>query len=150
MNQDPMVMRYFPRLATPEESGAMVKLINAFFDEHGYGLFAIELKATGDFIGYTGFTQPGFESWFTPCTEIGWRLRKEFWGQGYATEAAKACLECGFGQFGLKEIYSFTAVLNTPSERVMQRIGMTKVGEFDYPKVEEGHPLRKHVLYKIG
>lgn len=149
MNRDPVVMQYFPHLYSPEESVAMVRRIEAFFDANGYGLYALELRSTGAFIGYTGFAQPSFDSWFTPCVEIGWRLRQEAWGQGYATEAALACLDHGFGAVGLKEVYSFTAALNIPSEKVMQRIGMTKLGEFDHPRLESGHRLRRHVLYKI-
>jgi RimJ/RimL family protein N-acetyltransferase len=147
MNRDPEVMRHFPRLYTAEESAAMVARAEACFDQHGYGLFALELKATGEFIGYTGFAKPGFESWFTPCTEIGWRLKKEAWGKGYATEAASACLDYGFQQLGMEKVFSWTALSNTPSERVMQRIGMTRLGEFDHPRIEAGHPLRRHVLY---
>ena len=142
-------MRYFPRLSTPEESTAMAKRIDAFFDEYGYGLYAIELKTTGEFIGYTGLSRPSFESSFTPCTEIGWRLRQQAWNNGYATEAAKACLGHAHDHFHLQEIYSFTAMLNTPSERVMQKIGMIRIGEFDHPKIEPGHPLCRHVLYRV-
>lgn len=150
MNQDAEVMRYFPRVNTAEETMAFLTRIEAFFDEYGYGLFALELKATGEFIGYTGFAKPRFESWFTPCTEIGWRLKKEAWGQGYATEAATACLDHGFRELGLNRVYSFTALSNTRSERVMQKIGMERDGEFDHPMIEVGHPLRRHVLYGLG
>ena len=149
MNQDPEVMRYFPRPNTAEETMAFITRINTFFDEHGYGLFALELKATGEFIGYTGFAKPRFESWFTPCVEIGWRLKRDAWGQGYATEAARACLDYGFSQLGMQKIYSWTALSNTPSERVMQKIGMERVGEFDHPMIEAGHPLQRHVLYVL-
>ena len=142
-------MRYFPRPNTPAETMAFITRINIFFDEYGYGLFALELKATGEFIGYTGFTKPRFESWFTPCTEFGWRLRRDAWGHGYATEAAKACLDYGFSQLGMQKIYSWTALPNTPSERVMQKIGMERAGEFDHPMIEAGHPLRRHVLYVL-
>jgi RimJ/RimL family protein N-acetyltransferase len=148
MNQDPEVMRYFPRLYTPEESAGMIKRIDAFFDETGYGLYALELRSTGEFIGYTGFSRPSFEHWFTPCTEIGWRLKQDAWGRGYATEAALACMDHGFRTLELNEVYSFTAVLNTRSEKVMQKIAMIRLGEFDHPKVEAGHPLQRHVLYR--
>jgi RimJ/RimL family protein N-acetyltransferase len=148
MNGDPAVMEYFPRLMTPAETAAMVERIDTFFDQHGYGLYAVELRSTGGFLGYCGFARPSFEHWFTPCVEIGWRLRKEAWGCGYATEAAKECLSHGLGALGLGKIYSWTAVLNTRSERVMQKIGMNKIGEFDHPKLEEGHALRPHVLYE--
>lgn len=149
MNGDAAVMQYFPRIYTREESIAMVGRIEAFFDEYGFGLYALELRSTGEFIGFTGFSQPSFDSWFTPCTEIGWRLRREFWGQGLATEAARACLYHGFHTLGLEKIHSFTAVLNIPSERVMLRIGMTRLSAFDHPRIGPGHPLRPHVLYVI-
>jgi [ribosomal protein S5]-alanine N-acetyltransferase len=149
MNQDTEVMRYFPRPNTAVETIAFITRINTFFDEYGYGLFALELKATGEFIGYTGFAKPRFESWFTPCVEIGWRLKRDAWGQGYAMEAAKACLDYGFKELGLDRVYSFTALSNTPSERVMQKIGMERVGEFDHPMIEAGHPLQRHVLYVL-
>jgi [ribosomal protein S5]-alanine N-acetyltransferase len=149
MNQDPEVMRYFPRPNTAAETMAFITRINTFFDEYGYGLFALELKATGEFIGYTGFAKPRFESWFTPCVEIGWRLKRDAWGQGYATEAAKGCLDYGFQELGLDRVYSFTALSNTPSERIMQKIGMERVGEFDHPMIEAGHPLQRHVLYYV-
>lgn len=147
MNQDPAVMEFFPRTLTPEESAAFITRIGSFFDEHGYGLFAVEVSATREFIGYTGFARPSFTSFFTPCTEIGWRLRREAWGQGYATEAAEACLQYGFAVLGMKKVYSWTAQLNTRSERVMQKIGMSNIGGFDHPAIEVGHALRPHVLY---
>lgn len=150
MNQDPAVMQFFPRLLSPTDSAAMVQRINAFFDQTGYGLYAVDIKATGEFIGYTGFANPSFQSFFTPCVEIGWRLKKDAWGQGYATEAARACLQYGFDSLRLEEVYSFTAVINQRSERVMQRIGMVKTGEFDHPNLETGHALRRHVLYRIS
>ena len=127
----------------------MVQRISAFFDENGYGLYALELRSTGEFIGFTGFTKPAFDAWFTPCIEIGWRLRQECWGQGFATEAARACLDHAFQKLALDKIFSFTAVPNTRSEKVMQRIGMIKLGEFDHPRVAPGHRLRPHVLYEI-
>jgi RimJ/RimL family protein N-acetyltransferase len=147
MNEDPEVMRYFPRPMTAEESKVFISRIEKFFHEHGYGLFAIEVKATGEFIGYTGFAEPRFEAWFTPCTEIGWRLKQEAWGRGYASEAASACLDYGLQQLHMEKIYSWTAMSNARSERVMQRIGMQRVGEFDHPMIEAGHPLSRHVLY---
>jgi RimJ/RimL family protein N-acetyltransferase len=147
MNRDPSVMEFFPRTMEPAETLAMVGRIHAFFAANGFGLYAADLLSTGEFLGFTGFTRPSFESWFTPCVEIGWRLKKEAWGRGYATEAAKACLRYGFQEIGLETIYSFTAVLNTRSERVMQKIGMQRAGEFDHPALGQGHALKRHVLY---
>jgi len=149
MNQDPAVMEYFPGMMTPVETAAMVERIDAFFERNGYGLYAMDLLSTGEFLGYVGFARPSFESRFTPCVEIGWRLHREAWGRGYATEAASECLRHGFDRLGLEKIYSFTATMNTRSERVMQKIGMSKVGEFDHPLIGEGHVLRRHVLYLL-
>jgi ribosomal-protein-alanine N-acetyltransferase len=149
MNKDPVVMEYFPRLMTAAETAEMVERIDSFFDQHGYGLYAMDLRSTGEFLGYTGFAQPSFESWFTPCVEIGWRLKKEAWGRGYATEAAGACLSHGFSAIGLTKVLSFTAAVNIRSERVMQKIGMTRVGDFEHPAVVPGHVLRPHVLYAV-
>ena len=148
MNMDPEVMRYFPALQTPEQTEAMIARVEAFIEEHGYGLFALERRDTNQFIGFTGLSHPRFESFFTPCVEIGWRLAKGHWGQGFAQEAARTCLQFGFEQLGLKEIYSFTSLLNTPSINVMQKIGMTEAGQFEHPAIADGHPLRTHVLYR--
>src|ERR1700722_13575950 len=143
MNQDPAVREFFPNLMTYDESAASVRVIERHFDEYGYGLYAVDLLSTGEFIGFDGFSHPGFDAFFTPCVEIGWRLRREAWGFGYATEGAAACLRYGFEELGLERIYSFTAVPNVRSERVMQKIGMKKAGEFDHPKLKEGHWLRR-------
>jgi len=150
MNQDPAVREYFPSLMTYEESAVSVRLIERHFDEYGYGLYAVDVLLTGEFIGFNGFSHPGFDAWFTPCVEIGWRLRQEAWGQGYAVEAAQAVLAYGLGTLGLTRVLSWTAVLNTRSERVMQKIGMTRVGEFEHPGVAYGHVLRPHVLYEVA
>jgi RimJ/RimL family protein N-acetyltransferase len=149
MNKDDEVMQYFPSVLTDEETIAMINRIRAHFEKHGFGLFALEKLSSKEFIGYTGFMIPSFESSFTPCVEIGWRLRKEDWGKGYATEAAKACLHYGFEVLGFEKIYSFTATINSRSEKVMQSIGMVKEGEFDHPKIALDHPLCRHVLYTI-
>ena len=149
MNKDKAVMEYFPSVLTDEETTAMISRIKAHFDKHGFGLFALEKLSTKEFIGYTGFMVPSFESFFTPCIEIGWRLRKEDWGKSYATEAAKACLYYGFETLRFNKIYSFTSTINLRSERVMQAIGMIKEGECDHLKIALDHQLCRHVLYSI-
>ena len=147
MNKDAEVMRYFPLILSNDETIAMVNRIRSHFDRHGFGLFALEDLSTKEFIGYTGFMIPSFTSYFTPCVEIGWRLQRSSWNRGYATEAAKACLHYGFETLNLEKIFSFTSVLNTRSEKVMQRIGMIKYGEFDHPNIEPSHSLCHHVVY---
>ena len=126
--------------------------IREHFDRHGYGLWAVEVPGVADFIGFVGLAVPRFESHFTPCVEIGWRLAREHWGRGYATEAAHAALEFGFLDLALNEIVSFTATTNRRSRAVMERIGMTRSpdDDFDHPSLPEGHPLRRHVLYRAG
>ncbi len=150
MGKDPAVMEFFPKTLTEQESAAMVNRINGHFEEKGYGLYAVDELATQDFIGYIGFATPGFQADFTPCLEIGWRLRREVWGRGLATEGALKCLGYGFQTFHFPEVVSFTAAINHRSIRVMQKIGMQQAGLFFHPLLEEESPLREHVLYKIG
>ena len=151
MNADPAVMEHFPAPLTREESDALIDRNSRESRRRGLGLWALEVKETGQFIGFTGLSVPSFEAHFMPAVEIGWRLAKEAWGNGYATEAARAALAHGFGPAGLDEIVSFTATTNLPSQRVMQRIGMThdEAGDFDHPRLPDGHRLQRHVLYRI-
>ena len=144
MNADPVVMEHFPAHLTREESDALVDRIEAHFDQHGYGLWALE-DETG-FVGFTGLSWATFDAPFTPSLEVGWRLAAAAWGKGYATEAATAVLQRGFQE--VDEIVSFTAVVNERSWRVMERVGMRRDSEFDHPKVPEGHPVRRHLLYR--
>lgn len=148
MNANPAVRRYFPGVLDRESSLSSLKQIRVDLSTRGYGLFAAEVKETGDFIGFIGMSHPTFSASFTPCVEIGWRLDPSAWGKGYATEGAIACLDAGFSRWKFPDIYSFTSILNTPSERVMQRIGMEKIGTFQHPQLPEEHWLREHVLYR--
>ncbi|MDO3628125.1 GNAT family N-acetyltransferase [Mucilaginibacter sp. BT774] len=150
LNSDLEVMEFFPSVKTPTETLAQIKKIAAYIGQHGYGFFAVERKDNHQFIGFTGVCEPGFDAYFTPCIEIGWRLSKENWGQGFATEAALACLDFGFDKLNLAAIYSFTSIHNKRSEKVMQRIGMSKTGEFDHPSIADGHWLKRHTVYKIS
>ena len=131
---------------------AIVGRVRAHFEQHGFGWWAAELKETGAFIGFIGLATIPFEAHFTPAVEVGWRLASAYWGQGYATEGARASLEAAFTRFGLAEIVSITVPANTRSRRVMERIGMTRdpSDDFDHPRLAEGDPLRRHVLYRIG
>lgn len=148
MNKDAGVMRYFPATLTDEQTESFYNRIQSEFDRNGWGLYAVELKSSGKVIGYVGLHEIGFDADFTPGVEIGWRLTTEYHNQGLATEAAKAVLKLA-KQKGLQRLYSFTAKQNTPSERVMQKIGLTKVGEFEHPNLSADSPLRPHVLYQI-
>ncbi|MDI4643672.1 GNAT family N-acetyltransferase [Cohnella hashimotonis] len=150
MNADETVMRYFPKTLSAEQTTAFYRSIAAEFKECGFGFYAVEETQSQAFIGFIGFHRATFEADFTPCIEIGWRLKKEAWGKGYATEGATACLQYGFNELGFNDIYSFTAEVNKPSENVMRKIGMRFVRTFNHPKVEEDSPIRKHVLFHIG
>jgi [ribosomal protein S5]-alanine N-acetyltransferase len=149
MNKDIEVMRYFPTVLTDLQSTEMMQRIINHFEKNGFGLYAVENRETNQFMGFTGLSIPNFESFFTPCVEIGWRYKKEYWGMGYASEAALACVQFGFSTLKLSKIVSFTATINTNSEKVMKRIGMHYVTEFEHPKVDISHILCRHVLYEI-
>lgn len=151
MNADPDVMRHFPSVMTKEQSDALVDRIEQGFDEHGYGLWALEVRDSGEFIGFTGLILQTFEAHFTPAVEIGWRLARPAWGHGYAIEAARKALAYGFGEAGLDEIVSMTTVGNERSRSVMERLGMTRdpADDFEHVRIPEGSPIRPHVLYRI-
>jgi RimJ/RimL family protein N-acetyltransferase len=152
MNADPRVMEHFPALMSREESDAAVARIEVHFQQHGFGSWAVEIPGVTPFAGFIGLCIPRFEAAFTPCVEIGWRLAAEFWGRGFATEGARVALAFGFESLDLKEIVSFTVPGNVRSRRVMEKIGMTHDahGDFDHPLLPPGHPLRRHVLYRIN
>jgi 3-dehydroquinate dehydratase/shikimate dehydrogenase len=151
LNADPRVMEYFPGLKTRKESDASVKLMSNHIERCGWGFWAASLIQTGEFIGFIGLEDVYFKADFTPAVEIGWRLAFNYWGKGYATEGALASLQYGFEKLKLEKIVSFTAVKNMRSRAVMERIGMhhDPKDDFDHPRLPEGHPLRKHVLYKL-
>jgi RimJ/RimL family protein N-acetyltransferase len=152
LNADPEVMRHFPAPLSREESDAFADRIEAKFAADGWGLWALETRETGEFLGFTGLNVPRFEAHFTPAVEVGWRLARSGWGHGYASEAARAALDYGFDTLQLPEIVSFTIPANTRSRAVMERIGMTRdpAGDFDHPSLPPGHPIRAHVLYRIA
>lgn len=150
MNADPDVMKYFPAVLTVEESNVLAEKIETLIAKNGWGFWAVEIISTGEFIGFVGLNQPTYEVPVSSCVEIGWRLAKEYWGNGYATEAANACLDFAFQNLVLEDVYSFTAVSNKRSRAVMERLHMTNTEtNFEHPLVPENHPLREHVLYKI-
>ena len=128
----------------------MVAEIEKRMSRDGFGLWAVELKTTQDFIGFIGLNVPGDPLPFSPCIEIGWRLAFDYWGRGFAQEGARAAMAFGFDTIGLREIVSFTTLTNFRSRHVMERIGMTHdpQDDFEHPRLPERHPLRKHVLYR--
>jgi RimJ/RimL family protein N-acetyltransferase len=156
LNDDPAVMEFLPRRLSRYESDATAARIRAAIETRGWGFWAVEVKGAGPaaeaFIGFVGLSVPSFEAHFTPCVEIGWRLAKEYWGCGYASEAAAASLRFAFDQLRLQQIVAFTVPLNRRSMHVMERIGMSRdvAGDFEHPKLPPGHPLRSHVLYRVS
>jgi RimJ/RimL family protein N-acetyltransferase len=147
LNADPETMRYFPATLDRAASDALVDVIESRFDLQGYGLWALEVSDSGEFIGFTGLNPKPGDVPGTARVEIGWRLAQQGWHQGYATEAATAALDVAFLGVGLTEICSFTSVVNEPSQAVMRRIGLTEQTRFDHPRIPVGDPLRPHVLY---
>lgn len=150
MNADPVVMEFFPTLQSRAASDSSIDLWQRQFAERGWSNWATEIRSTGDFIGFVGLSVPTRVFPFSPCVEVGWRLARAHWRQGFATEAALAALRIGFEQLRLNEIVSYTSVTNVRSRAVMERIGMRDTREdFEHPGVPEGHSLRPHCLYSI-
>jgi RimJ/RimL family protein N-acetyltransferase len=151
LNADPVVMEHFPSALDRAESDAFADRIEAGFDSRGYGLWAVEIPGETEFIGFVGLALHDFPAHFTPAVEIGWRLARDYWGRGFATEAAYTAIADGFDRVGLSEIVSFTAMVNIRSVAVMQRLGMTHdpADDFDHPRLPVGHHLRRHVLYRL-
>jgi RimJ/RimL family protein N-acetyltransferase len=151
LNDDPAVMEHFPTHLTREASDAMADRISAFLDEHGWGLWAVEVRETGEFVGFTGLSIPRFDAPFMPCVEVGWRLARSAWGKGYATEAARASVAHGFGPLGLDEIVAMVVPANERSQGVMRKLGMARDedADFDHPLIPEGSPVRRHRLYRL-
>jgi RimJ/RimL family protein N-acetyltransferase len=151
LNADPVVMEFFPSPQTRSSSDASIDMWQSQFELQGWSNWAVELRSSGQFIGFTGLSVPRRALPFSPCVEVGWRLAREHWGRGYATEAARAALEVGFRRLVLAEIVSFTAIANVRSRAVMERIGMRNTHQdFEHPGVPVGHALRLHCLYRIG
>lgn len=155
MNADPHVMEFFPGLLSRQDSDGLAARADAHLAEHGWGLWALEIKDgedCGRFAGFTGLAVPSWEASFTPCVEVGWRLPRWAWGRGYASEAARAALRVGFDDLALGEIVSFTATANKRSQAVMRRIGMTRDpdDDFDIPSIPVGHPMGRSVLYRLS
>jgi len=151
MNADPEVMLHFPSVMSTAQTEAYFTRIQAHWAKNGFGLFALQLKANDAFLGFTGLTHPNYQTPFTPCVEVGWRLQRAAWGKGFAFEAAHACLNWGFTALNLSEIVSFTSRVNLRSIALMRRLGMQSdpLEDFRHPMLEKSHPLSWHVLYRL-
>jgi RimJ/RimL family protein N-acetyltransferase len=152
LNADPRAMEFMPAILSRDESDRVADRIEAHFRERGFGLYAAEMRDDQSFIGFIGLAIPCFQAAFTPCVEIGWRLSPDRWGKGLATEGARAVVREAFDILQIKELVSFTVPRNFRSRRVMEKLGMTHdpSNDFDHPNVADGHPLRRHVLYRLG
>ena len=154
MNADPKVMQYFPKLLSKKTSDIIAHKCQQLVKDNGWGFWAVSLKDAAEnnspFIGMVGLNKIHADMPFAPGVEIGWRLHQDYWGQGYATEAARAALRFAFTELALDDVVAFTAVINEHSQLIMQRIGMSDTHEdFYHPMLDAEHPLAKHVLYKI-
>ena len=151
MGADPVVMEHFPARLDRERSDALALRFKAMIDDRGWGVWALERKAGGEFIGFVGLNIPSDELPFSPCVEIAWRLAQGYWHQGYASEAARVALRFGFVELDLEEIVAFTSLGNLRSQAVMARLGMRRSPEnFQHPALPEGHPLREHCLFRLA
>jgi ribosomal-protein-alanine N-acetyltransferase len=151
LNSDSIVMEYFPSVLNRQESDKLAQEIHDLIESKGWGTWAVEEKESGDFIGYVGLHETSCDLPFEPCIEISWRLLKEYWGKGYATEAGKKVLHFAFEELKLKNVVSFTALVNHRSEATMKRLGMKNLNEnFEHPSLPVGHRLSEHVLYQIS
>jgi len=150
MNADPEVMRYFPATLDRAASDEYIDRMEALFERQGFGLWALEEAATGRLLGFTGLNPmpPGVPG--AGGMEVGWRLARHAWHHGYATEAGTAALGVAFGGAGLAEIWSMTSAHNEPSQGVMRRLGMTLYAHCEHPRIEPGHPLRPHVVFRLA
>lgn len=154
MNADPEVMQYFPKVLTKEISDIIANKCQQLIENNGWGFWAVSLKGDSDnkndFIGMVGLNKVHEDMPFAPGVEIGWRLHKDYWRNGYALEAAQESLRFAFEVLALDEVVAFTAVINKPSQKLMQRLGMSNTNkDFYHPMLDSKHPLAKHVLYKI-
>jgi len=149
LNSDTAVMQHFPKTLTKEETKKYIIRLQNHYKEHGHCYYATELKETGEFIGFIGLAYQEFESDFTPNVDIGWRLKKTAWGKGYASEGAIKCLDIAFNQLQLNSIISTCTLQNKNSEKVMQKIGMKKVREFQHPKLTAYPTMQTCLLYEI-
>ena len=152
INNDPMIMEFFPRRLSESDSDRLVDRFRHHFETHGFGFYAVELKKTGEFMGFAGLQTVEMSVPFAPATEIAWRLDYEYWGKGYATEAATAVLDHGFGKLKLKEIVAYAVHDNSRAIKLMEKLGMKRDvgGDFDYPHLPKDHPLGRFVLYRLA
>lgn len=150
LNSDEAVMEHFPKTLTKEETKAFIIRLQKHYNDFGHNYYATEIKETGEFIGFIGLAYQDFESDFTPNIDIGWRLKKTAWGKGFATEGAKKCLDIAFNQLNIHKVISTCTLNNKGSEKVMQKIGMQKMGTFKHSKLKEFPAIQTCLIYEIN
>ncbi len=148
LNADSEVMEFFPSIQTREQSEKFIAQMQNEFGEKGFCYFAVDQLDTNELIGFIGIHEHTFESDFTPCIDIGWRLKRSVWYQGFATEGAKRVLEYAFNELKIEKIVSFTPIINTPSENVMKKLGLKRLRTFDFPLFKNDDRLRECVMYE--
>ncbi len=152
INADPEVMRHFPKPLGVDQTRDAMRRYEAHRAEHGFAMSAVVLRDSGRLIGVVGLQYVPFTAHFTPAVEVGWRLHRDHWGLGLAHEAASAALDWGFRTGRIHEIVACTLPVNTRSRALMERLHMRRdpKDDFDHPAIPEGHPMRRHVLYRIS
>jgi RimJ/RimL family protein N-acetyltransferase len=151
INADPRVMEFFPGCLTRQESDELIERIETHFENHGFGLYAVEIKEDRALAGFIGLHVATFQAHFTPAVEIGWRIAEPYWNKGIATEGSREVIQFAFERLRLDALVSFTVPENLASRRLMEKLGMTRnpAEDFDHPRLPEGHRLRRHVLYRL-
>lgn len=150
LNSDEEVMKHFPKTLSKNEVKEFIGRLKKHYDKNGYTYYATEIIETKEFIGMIGLAYQEYKSNFTPAIDIGWRLKRDAWGKGYATEGAKRCLEYAFNELEINKIISVCTVKNKKSENVMKKIGMTKKGEFNHPELINHPEYKRHYCYEIN
>lgn len=149
INSDEKVMEFFPAIPTKEQTTEFVERMQTQFENKGFCYFAIEKLENNEFIGFIGLSEQTYEAEFTPCVDIGWRIKSCEWNKGFASEGAKRCLEYAFDELKIENIFSIAPKINTKSEHIMTKIGMKKQYEFEHSLLTNNDRLKTCVLYKI-
>ncbi len=150
INADIEVMEHFPYTLSLEDTKGFIQRLQQHFEKRGYNYFAVEVMTTGELIGFIGLAYQEYETEFTPAVDIGWRLKKSAWGHGYATEGAKRCLDFAFNNLHLEKVISICTIHNKQSENIMQKIGMTRMGIFNHPKLKEHTTFERCIWYELS
>jgi RimJ/RimL family protein N-acetyltransferase len=149
INAEAAVMEFFPSIITKEKTAEFITRMQDQYIKNGYCYFAIDILENGEFIGFIGLSEQTYEAEFTPCIDIGWRIKSSQWNKGFATEGARKCLDYAANVLGIESIYSIAPKINYKSQHIMAKIGMHKLCEFSHPYLKEDKRLKTCVLFKI-